>query len=684
MRLERVFTHRVIRFLRVVLPILVIVLVAIPAWNYYARRVQKADSPRTGAKLPSGVSVRTEGFTSARTEGGRTQFTVRARQSLGYKDDKYILQDVDVTVYGATERDPARNIHGKNCTYDEATNDFTCNGDVEIQLDEKTMIRTQNVIYNHREGVVTAPERATLEQNGTTGHANSFEYGMNTGLLKLNGDVKIHTADGVEIETGAALFHQKENWTTMSEGVFIQSASGWVRGSTARADLEPGTHRPKIITVEDNVTAESQSQVGHDLWKLRAGWMETIVSEAKNAERVRARGNVEIEKISPDTHQRLSGGNIDTKLKDGKVDVLEARQNARMDLASNQTLESSAISTNAAGSIQTMDNSVLKIGDSIIEGRDFAIENGEDIVTFSTVRRATLKKEGGQQSSSDQTRARFDSRTNTLLELVQNGNFVFHTPQYDGRAQTGRFEEGGTVVALEGSPVVNDSEKRLEAAQIRVNQKDNSFVATKNVSTLIKNAQQPILIKAARAEGASDSILYTGNVQLWRGDAYIRAERLNASAQAQQNSKLHAEAAPGGKVQSHLQKVLAVSDTLDYDDARGVVHYLGHVRAQNQDVILETPDMVVNFRDSNVTEIVASGGVVVTRADQRGTGDRAVYDASTDLVTLTGKNAEVRDKEHGLVQGSELTMNNKGQTVSVTASTGQHTVTKHPVKNERK
>src|SRR5262249_28368667 len=167
----------------------------------------------------------------------------------------------------------------------------------------------------------------------------------------------------------------------------------------------------------------------------------------------------------------------------------------------------------------------------------------------------------------------------------------------------------GTGIALEGSPVVNDSEKRLEAAQIRVNQKDNSFVATKNVSTFVKNPQEPVLIKAARAEGGSDSVLYTGNVQLWRGDAYINAERLNASAQGEQNSKLHAEAPPAGKVQSYLQNVRAVSDSVDYDAAGGVVRYVGHVRAQKQDVVLETPDMIVNFRDNNVTDMVASGGV---------------------------------------------------------------------------
>src|SRR5262249_42427860 len=120
-----IFTHRVIRFLQVTLPILVVVLVAIPAWNYYGKRVHKAVSPRIGTKLPRGVSVRSDGFSYSRTDGGRTKFTVHAKQSLGYEDDnKYIRQEVDVVVHGATERPPPQNTRGKNCAFNQATNDF--------------------------------------------------------------------------------------------------------------------------------------------------------------------------------------------------------------------------------------------------------------------------------------------------------------------------------------------------------------------------------------------------------------------------------------------------------------------------------------------------------------------------------------------------------------------------------
>ncbi len=87
MRLERIFTHRLVRTLQLLLPILVLALVAIPAWNYFAKLSQKSAPARQPRKLPAGVSVHTEGFTFSQTEGGRTSYTVRAKTYLGVKDN---------------------------------------------------------------------------------------------------------------------------------------------------------------------------------------------------------------------------------------------------------------------------------------------------------------------------------------------------------------------------------------------------------------------------------------------------------------------------------------------------------------------------------------------------------------------------------------------------------------------
>ena len=681
MGLERLFIHRLVRILRFVLPLLVVALAAVPAWNYLVRRAQQtSESLRRGTQLPRNVSVHTEGFTFSRTEGGKTLFTIHAKSNLGLKGNKGVLEDVDVIVYGSTENEPPKKIRGKNCTYDQETNDFQFNGNVEVQLDEKTFVRSEELIYTHHDKTVVSPQRATVEQLGTTGHADRVEYALENGLLKLTGHVKIQTAERTEIQTDSALFQQKEYWTTMQGAVFIKSPNGWIRGTSGRAELLPETYKPKMITVNGDVTAESQSQSAGELWKVRAGWMEAAISSNGSAERVKTRGNVELEKISGDLHQRLTGGEIDAQFNEqGRAEMIEARQNARMVLGMDQTLESNIIRSNAAGSVQTFDTSVLRLGDSTIQGREFTIQNSEDIVTFDTSRRADLKS-GDRLSTADRTSARFDSHTNMLLELVQTGNFQFRDPQYQGRSATARFEDGGAVVILEGSPVVTDSEKRLEAAQIRLNQKENSFTARKDVRIVTKNSDEQVLVKAARAEGNGELMRYTGNVELWRGDAYIKAERLEAVGREKQDMRVHAE----GNVQSILQAVRARSDKLDYDDTLGSAHYLGSVHAQKQDMLMESPDVTVRFRDGNVTEITAIDGVKASRAEQRGTGDRAVYDAATDSITLTGKSAQVRDKEHGLVQGARLVMKKNGETVSVESGIGERTLTQHPVTNNKK
>src|SRR3954465_4068430 len=129
MRLERIVTHRLLRALRLVIPIVVAVLVAIPAWNYLSRRV-RVELPKLAKDLPKNLDVRTEGFTYSRTEGGKTLFTIRANTTLGYKDNRYQLEDVDVTVNGQTESDPPKRIRSKYCTYDQGSNDFKFQGNV--------------------------------------------------------------------------------------------------------------------------------------------------------------------------------------------------------------------------------------------------------------------------------------------------------------------------------------------------------------------------------------------------------------------------------------------------------------------------------------------------------------------------------------------------------------------------
>src|SRR5262245_49364428 len=129
MRLERIFTHHLIRSFRVVIPVFVLMLIAILGWNYLSRRSQTVP-PQKPQHLPTNLDVRTEGFTYSRTEGGKTLFTIRANTTLGFKDNKYALEDVDVTIFGEAEGEFPRRIRSRQCSYDQQSNNFKFEGDV--------------------------------------------------------------------------------------------------------------------------------------------------------------------------------------------------------------------------------------------------------------------------------------------------------------------------------------------------------------------------------------------------------------------------------------------------------------------------------------------------------------------------------------------------------------------------
>jgi lipopolysaccharide transport protein LptA len=119
---------------------------------------------------------------------------------------------------------------------------------------------------------------------------------------------------------------------------------------------------------------------------------------------------------------------------------------------------------------------------------------------------------------------------------------------------------------------------------------------------------------------------------------------------------------------------------LDYDDASRTAHYAGAVRAEKQGMILQTRDMTARLRDKDVEQIVATGAVVVTQGDRRGSGEKAVYEVKTESITLTGPNAEVYDKEQGTVHGTRLVMNTKGDSMAAEGQRGGRAVTRHTVR----
>jgi lipopolysaccharide transport protein LptA len=698
MPLKKAFTHRLIRILQIVLPIVIIGLITVPAWNYWVRIRLKPRMPSL-AKLPKEIAVRTDNFNFSKTQGDRTMFTIHATTNVGFNDDKNMLEGVDVLIYGDNPSDPTRNLKAKNCNYNQKTEDIECSGDVELRLDDATTVRTEEAVYNHVDKLIIAqtPSDITRESNrsdasslppfekgGFSGHANNLEYSTSSGLMKLGGGVKIHGSEGVDLESGSAVFQQKENWATASDDVLMKSKNGWIRGRQARTELTPETYQPRTVVVEGDVSSESTAPDTGATWDLHSSWVQATLSAKGVVEHMLARTNVELTKKAPDSTMAMTGDEIETQMNDtGRMDVVEARQNARMKFGDDRLLTASRIWATADGAVSTEGPSVLEVGDARITGSVFAMQNG-DTVTFHTEKRATLLQQE-RVTSADITDAHFDSRTNQLLSLVQTGHFTVKEGDQNGKANKATIESGGDILTLEGAATATDPRMQVEANTIQINDKTKTKTASKNVKTVSIDTGERVLVTADSAIETEDKVTYGGTyreqVHLYRGVGSIEADKVEGPV----GSKVF-RATATGRVFSTMNNIRTWADRLDYDDGTHIAHYIGSVTTLKQDIKITSDDMVVKlnednpqavneFTESSVQEITAKGKVVVTRSDSRGTGNQAVYDADTQLVVLTGSNAEVTDPQ-GITQGPRITVSVSGDKMTIVeGSGGQRAVT---------
>lgn len=677
MRLQRLFTHRLVRILRLVLPVVVVVLIGITAWSYWTRLRDKPAPAQKPEPLPKELVLKTDDFNFSKTEGNRTLFTIHAKTNLGTSDEKNMLQEVDLTIFGDKDGDPPRSVRSHSCAYDQKTENIVCTGDVHVQLDEHTTAQTEEILYSHAEGIVNTTKPTAFAREGSIhGTAATLHYTMATGLLQLRGAVKIQSPQGLDLQSGSAIFNDKENWATASDGVVVKTATGWVRGRNARAELTPISHEPKAITVEGGVSSESKNPKDGSQWNVQAEAMRVDFADSHLARRILASLNVEAKKMSREENLVIRGDEVEALMNAaGDVDIVEARQNARMDFGPDRYLTANQIWTNPAGGVSTQGPSILHAADAQITGTDFNIQNGVTI-TFNTDKRAVMTS-NDRQTSANHTSAQFDSKTSKLVSLVQTGRFTFTEGPQSGQADSARLEDSFQVIRLEGAARVRDAKSQVEAGMIELNDRSKTQTASTNVRSISTDSGERVLVTADRVERTADKIVYSGRVRFYRGSASIEADRLEAPA-----ADKTFRAVASGHVFSSMNNVQVWADRLNYDDAAKLAQYSGSVRGQKKDMRIVSDEMVVKTtdKDKGVSEITAKGNVVVTRGAGRGVGDQAFYDAVAQRVILTGPNAEVQTGDGNFTRAPSITISLAGDRMAVVEGAGtKRAVTRYQV-----
>lgn len=526
MRLQKMATYRLIRILRAVLPIVVVILIGIPARNYWISRNLATPAPVKATSSSVDFSVHTLDLSFSRSDGGRNLFRVNAKEHFGLKDNMEKLRDVTVVIAGDKPGDFDRVVSGAECIYDTVNKNLHFTGRVNAQLDPMTTATTEELIYVHQDRLITSPVRTHVEQPGEmAGDADHLDYAIATELLTLTGNVDMKMSNGESLRAGKGEFHKKENWSSVSGGVSLEASNGWLKGATGRAELQPGTYRPSIVTIDGDVTSESHGTRTPYTLKTHSSNLVSVLSPAGDIQRVTTHGDVSAEHKTNDEVRTITGDEVIAVMNERHVESMEARRAAapyaKM-IASGRSLISDVIrisdivTTKADGSettsskTQTAEFSTLKADDSTITGKNFRIEQTPDRLVFNTDLPAKLVSTS-RTTTGDKTLAVFNNKTNALESLTQTGKFTFKEAERSGSSDMAVITDGGNRSELTGHFNFKEGTRSGEANHAVISDNGSSTDMDGNVT--FKDGLRHGSADRARFSNGGDDVELTGTAK---------------------------------------------------------------------------------------------------------------------------------------------------------------------------
>lgn len=694
MRLQKMGTYRFIRILRVVLPIVVLVLIAIPARNYLTTRESASASTHSAPVSPPDVEVHTLGESFHHREGGRDVFQVDARELVSFKNNKHELRDVHVVIFGEKpvlgekSGDFDQTVQADSGIYDQETKDIHFFGNVRAQLDEETWITTEELVYVNQDRMISSPVRTHVEQPGEmTGDADRLSYSKATKLLTLNGSVGMKMSNGESLHADAAQFQKLENWTSISGNILLEASNGWLRGNSGHADLEPGTYHPTLVTIEGDVSSESR--VGRDAdspdaaaksdkrgtLRTHSNRLVSVISPQGVIQSLAARGDVSAEQVSKDEIQTMTGDEIDATMSSGHVDTMEARrpnkpfaemkQSGRSIISDIIHIKSNGTTPNEDGTltqnvkVTTGGNSSLQTVDTLINGKDFIINQSGNLVfetaAFTTIFRQATPSSEKRITSADSTKATINNKTNALEGLTQKGHFKFSEGlegQRTGSADSAEITQNGDRVELTGNFRFQEATRSGKA---------NRAVITDNGNTIDMHDSVSFVDGPRHGSAAHAKFTNGGDVVLDSPapaqPARMKDDEKNSEIQARQikfnqnNNHMAAEedVFTFSTSQSEEVTVNAARATSDGDQ----ISYYGNVKLWRGDGTYIHADKIVPTKDNGFT---ATGHVDSQIEGMKATAEKLEYDDAKKIAVYTGKVDASNDDKNGTMKLTSDTM----------------------------
>ncbi|HEY0005800.1 MAG TPA: LPS export ABC transporter periplasmic protein LptC [Pyrinomonadaceae bacterium] len=544
-----------------------------------------------------------EGYERVEMDGDRVRLLVRAARDITYSDGHHELENVHLEFH-PKENEKFDQIDAQRSIYDAEQQAISFSGDVRIETRDALKVKTEAVVYNHKNETGETQSPITFERENVSGRSTGAFFDAKHKRLDLRSAVEIIVAPEIKqgqskadpraqpvtIRSANAVFDQASMSLTFAGGATAEQGRDIFSGDTLSARLN---EQKRLQKVEARGNSYLRSMTEGRAAEIHAAEMDFFLDASQQLEHAIARLDVTARSLDADSDMQLTGAQaLDVHFQaQGDHSLLREMKTAGRSVVTLSAPKSRANDPKAANKRLTADE--LKL---------FWRTAGRDLERAEAIGNAELFVDPVQRDASADRKTlqapRFD------CEFYETGNL----------ARNFTATGGARVVIEPLQPSEQRSTRTMTAQKMAA-----VFVReTQDVERV--DAQGDSKFNEQDRNGTADNASYTasdetirlrgGEPTVWDSRARTKAAEMDSDTRKDisygrgkttttyYSQEQTGGATPFGKVKS---PVYIVADRAEFRHATGVGIYTGNARAWQDDNFVRA-DKLTLYRENKRME----------------------------------------------------------------------------------
>ncbi len=580
------------------------------------------------------------GFRHTETVKGVPVFVLNSLRTLSLESGWQELEGIRLRLFQNGEEGPT--VTAERASFNIETREARLTGGIHVEFPDGAFFNTEAGEFDSKSQTFSSAAPVLYVDGATFGQARSATYRVRQNRIDLSGNAALRAEDGAMLVASSMIYRRDEGTVVFNEGVELTQGLSQISAPRGWVKLAAEEGPAKRIELHGGVRVESVVQSTGARVEMTG---ETVVS------RKDAAGNwqVSLRSIGPWVDVRFTGG----------PDYYERR------------LRTSLLGAVIApeGIVSMSAQSIVCLDEVPHEGPPRSARANGLRAWFADGQLTDVELEGDVWLRADDVVGR-----GRRVRLIQETGVVTFQGDISGRTRVELTSRRGRMSCDQA--ILFDREQRIEARGQIHGELENARLLGAEAA---RGSEGPVRFAAGRLDVMDDGDRFSlrEDARIWQGHRLLLADEVVYENEAQVvQARGHVRATfPADQMDPSgggSGDVVVVSRSLDYLALEGRAVFRGSVHYSDPKHAMTANRLAIGFGDDDeVTEVEADGAIEIRDLEMGRllTGQHAIRDVVTQVVTVTGSPAQLTDARGNVASGESLTWNQADGTVSIGGGT---------------